>query len=915
MRSPVWLALLVLLTAAANAQQSPPPAFIQKVALNIASQPVADALSELGRQTGLGIVVYSSLGRGVTAPKLEGQYTPAEALARILTPAGLHAEYLDEKTVAVLESDSKPANSTSRVASAAAATQSFRVAKGQSSDEDAAQPESAVPTSTNVRRSDNKTHERLPLEEVVITGTHIRGEAPIGARMLTLERSEIEQSGYSTTEQLIQSVPQNFRGGAAGASADANFSSGVNAGYNGSFGSGVNFRGLGNTATLVLVNGHRVASAGGGYFTDISTIPLSAIEHIDVLTDGASAVYGSDAIAGVVNIVLKRESQGIEVEVRSGKTAGSWFSASGASARLGDKWSSGGATLGADFSHQGSLDASQRPYTSYIPTPTSIFPSYNQIALTAAARQGFGDRFEFHGDAQYTKTAKTAFLSSAPPTLREDPAVKRWSGSIGGSYQISDYWAVRYDYSRGDGDEDTTNAFWAAGQTPSFDSRIDVSSRFSEHSATASGDLFSLPGGSVKLAVGASYRTEGFTQDFNSASTELHYNADRNVTAEYGEIRVPVFSELNARSGLRKLTLSAAVRHDRYSDFGDTTNPKFGISWFPVDRLGFRGAYSTSFRAPATGLELVNSQLGTSAVLVSPYPSPDQSTQVPVVVLLGGRRNIKKKTARNLTLGFDYELSAVPKARLSFNYYDITYSHQLATPPFPSGAPLSNSALASVVTKYSNSAALQSLVNAAIQNGALYLDFTSGAFGPDPLATATYLYNDRIQNLSKTETSGFDATVSYPFVFGTERVESRIEATYIEKFSSELTSGSPQVSEVNTVGYPARIRARGQETWTHGSLAVSLAANFVNSYPDTSVTTLRNVGSFTTVDLVARYAYPGRLPSALYGFVVTFTVINAFDRRPPYVVSGTPSLPDSHYDPANGSPLGRFVTLQLSKQL
>src|SRR6266478_6885298 len=112
MRSPVWLALLVLLTAAANAQQSPPPAFIQKVALNIASQPVADALSELGRQTGLGIVVYSSLGRGVTAPKLEGQYTPAEALARILTPAGLHAEYLDEKTVAVVPAQSAARPST-----------------------------------------------------------------------------------------------------------------------------------------------------------------------------------------------------------------------------------------------------------------------------------------------------------------------------------------------------------------------------------------------------------------------------------------------------------------------------------------------------------------------------------------------------------------------------------------------------------------------------------------------------------------------------------------------------------------------------------------------------------------------------------------------------------------------------------
>ena len=84
MRRPVLFALFLMLTGVAGAQQSPPPAFVHKVALSISSQPFVDALSELGRQTGLAIAVYSSVGRGITAPKLKGEYTPAEALDRIL---------------------------------------------------------------------------------------------------------------------------------------------------------------------------------------------------------------------------------------------------------------------------------------------------------------------------------------------------------------------------------------------------------------------------------------------------------------------------------------------------------------------------------------------------------------------------------------------------------------------------------------------------------------------------------------------------------------------------------------------------------------------------------------------------------------------------------------------------------------
>ena len=101
---PVWLALSVMLAAAAAGEQPAPEAVVQKVALNIDSQPVGDALNELGRQTGLVIIVYSSAGHGVTTPRLTGKFTPEKALDQILANTGLRYEYLDARTVAVLSS-------------------------------------------------------------------------------------------------------------------------------------------------------------------------------------------------------------------------------------------------------------------------------------------------------------------------------------------------------------------------------------------------------------------------------------------------------------------------------------------------------------------------------------------------------------------------------------------------------------------------------------------------------------------------------------------------------------------------------------------------------------------------------------------------------------------------------------------
>ena len=146
------------------------------------------------------------------------------------------------------------------------------------------------------------------LERVEITGSSIkRIEAETALPVTIVTREEIARSGVGSTEQLLQSL--------AAVSAAGGTSNSMGAG-NSTYGvSTVSLRGLGEDRTLVLVNGRRLApfSGGNGAAVNINAIPLAAIERVEVLKDGASGIYGSDAIAGVVNFILTQDFKGIEL--------------------------------------------------------------------------------------------------------------------------------------------------------------------------------------------------------------------------------------------------------------------------------------------------------------------------------------------------------------------------------------------------------------------------------------------------------------------------------------------------------------------------------------------------------------------------------------------------------------------------
>jgi iron complex outermembrane receptor protein len=152
------------------------------------------------------------------------------------------------------------------------------------------------------------------LERVTVTGSNIRrvdSETPSPVQILNSE--QLKASGYTTISEVLQSLTSNGMGTLSNAFPGAFAGSAT----------GISLRGLTTAATLVLIDGHRMApfplsDDGQRSFVDISSIPFDAVERIEVLKDGASATYGSDAIAGVVNIILKRRFTGTQVTAEVG---------------------------------------------------------------------------------------------------------------------------------------------------------------------------------------------------------------------------------------------------------------------------------------------------------------------------------------------------------------------------------------------------------------------------------------------------------------------------------------------------------------------------------------------------------------------------------------------------------------------
>lgn len=208
------------------------------------------------------------------------------------------------------------------------------------------------------------------IEKITVTGSNIRG----GSATFT-SSSPITEIGKDTIEgvasisvgELLSRVPSMT---SESSNATSNDDSGGSAGINTTA-----LRNLGASRTLVLVNGRRYVSgvsAGEGYGVDLNSIPTAIIERIDVLTGGQSAVYGSDAIAGVVNIITKKDFDGAELNLFGSSPQESGGARQSLDFTLGKNFDSGNAWVSFGISNQEKLLASQRKHSRYLVKPADL---------------------------------------------------------------------------------------------------------------------------------------------------------------------------------------------------------------------------------------------------------------------------------------------------------------------------------------------------------------------------------------------------------------------------------------------------------------------------------------------------------------------------------------------------------------
>ena len=209
------------------------------------------------------------------------------------------------------------------------------------------------------------------LDEIVVTGTRIKGAA-ITSHAVTITREEIDARGFNDIEDVLASLPQNFStlNSATTSLGTDNPTASIALATRLQGESLANLRGLGESNVLILVNGRRQAtssgaeiqSSGGISGVNVNAIPFSAIERVEIILDGASALYGADAIGGVINFILRRDYSGFEISARH-ESAENGGDSNRYSASFGHTWDTGNVTIDGSWTDTEPTSAAKAGFT------------------------------------------------------------------------------------------------------------------------------------------------------------------------------------------------------------------------------------------------------------------------------------------------------------------------------------------------------------------------------------------------------------------------------------------------------------------------------------------------------------------------------------------------------------------------
>lgn len=894
-RFPFLVVLLPLLTLASF------PCLAQTAAFNLPAQPLAESLKAIGAQTGINIMVSPPLVDGKQAPALKATVSVKDALAQLLAGTNLEYHFVNDQTVVIRERSQAPADTVPPAGSSGGPTQDNLKEAGKNSSQNfrMAQVDQASPGSQSVEEKRKK--EKEVLQEVVVTGTHIKGVEPVGSPVIVHTREEIDQSGVTTLEQFARVMPENFSG--INSSTNQIGSTGFDqTGGNAFVGAGFNLYGLGPKATLTLVNGNRLAAAGSsGSFTDISLIPLAAVDRIEVLGDGASAIYGSDALAGVVNVVLKRDYEGADTNLSFGNTTRGGDDEYNASQALGHSWASGNVMAVYQYDNQQGLQATQRDFVPPQGNPYNLVPKQDSHSAFLTGTQALSEGTLLSLDAHFAHRHYDNDSGALSFTTEDVGTAQEYGGTFGIDQAIASDWHLiaSGNYSKLTQADVLTESF--SGSAP-FTVNTGIDSRLVDGDVHATGTLFSLGNRHVQSAFGTSYRSEWFDEQGIPGLTDL----SRRIFSSYGEILVPLVGRDDPKPFVQHLELSIAGRYDHYSDFGATTNPKIGARWSPVTGWYLRASAGTSFKAPAL-TDLVEMPFWLTESL--PDPSSTTGSTDTLINAGSGSSQLKAERAKTFTFGADLQPASLPSLVISASYFHIAYTDRIGNPPV----------VGSIANIFSQTAALSPFIQrnpslALVQQIFMSPGFFQDVAGGGPGAVQA-IFTDTLFNLASSRESGINASISFSHDLPTAgKLQYSASTTYLIENSFKSESAVPPVELINVIYQPVSLRLRGGVNWSFKDFGSSLTVNYAKGYKNPDFTPADPIGSWFTTDLQVTYKTSADGARAFKGTSVALSCQNLFDRDPPRVVVPPGAGVNIGYDASNANTLGRILTLRVRKQ-
>jgi iron complex outermembrane receptor protein len=425
----------------------------------------------------------------------------------------------------------------------------------------------------------------------------------------------------------------------------------------------------------------------------------------------------------------------------------------------------------------------------------------------------------------------------------------------------------------------------AKGETKGFDF----------HASREVGDWLHT-GNQAGLAIGGQADHQTFDSHANfdyaskvQASTGIdpatHNEGSRNVYGLYAELNVPI---------LKNLDVTAAVRYDKYSDFGNSTNPKASFRYQPTQRVVLRGSFSTGFRAPSlyeinaaqsyTNSAQQNDPVNCPGGVAAPGKPSAANCAQQFQELTGGNRNLEPEKAQNATFGIVVE--PIDNVTLGIDFWAISLRHTIGV--------LNEDDIFADPTKYAS-------VYHRTASGNLATD---GSQCPNP-ATCGYI-DLRNQNLGGTLTNGIDLSATYRLRtkdYGTFNFSST--STYVHRFEYQNSEGGEWLNNLGVYsGNNPVFRWQGNATvaWNKGPLGAGLTGHYKSGYQDQDqgTTPINRVASYTTFDGYGTYT--------IKGFTLTAGVRNLFDRDPP--LSYETKTFQAGYDPRYTDPTGRTYYLR-----